>query len=96
LTVPDRRLSLEDILEREIELYQFENSLSTLNMELSKKYEEAQRNYEEAQRNYDLILTSRIWRYSRLYRSLSASIKTALKKNMFGRLVLRALRRIFR
>jgi exonuclease VII small subunit len=101
-----KKLVLGEVVEREIELYAFENSMiASLNSsnrqleeaqrnyeEAQRNYEEAQRNYEEAQRNYEAILMSRIWRSTRWYRQTSSRIKSHLKSSVLGTALLRGLR----
>ena len=87
-----KKLVLGEVVEREIELYAFENSMIASLNSSNRQLEEAQRNYEEAQRNYEAILMSRIWRSTRWYRQTSSRIKSHLKSSVLGTALLRGLR----
>ena len=86
---------LNESLEREIELYAFEDSMVSARIAAEKKHEEAQRNYEEVQAKYDEILQSRTWRYSALLRKISHWVKSRFRNSAFGRHALRLLKKIF-
>jgi hypothetical protein len=86
---------LSEPLEREIELYAFENSMVSARLSAEKKYEEAQRNYERVQAMYYDILQSRTWRYSYPLRKISHWIKFQFRGSAFGRFTLRIFKKIF-
>jgi hypothetical protein len=86
---------LSDSLEREIELYAFENSMVSARISAEKKYEEAQKNYERVQAMYEDILQSRTWRFSSPLRKISHHVKSWFRNSAFGRFALRVLKKIF-
>jgi hypothetical protein len=86
---------LSESLEREIELYSFENSMVSARISAEKKHEEARRNYEEVQAMYDDILQSRTWRFSAPLRKISHHVKSWFRNSAFGRFTLRVLKKIF-
>jgi hypothetical protein len=86
---------LSDSLEREIELYAFENSMVSARISAEKKYEEAQKNYERVQAMYEDILQSRTWRFSSPLRKISHHVKSWFRNSAFGRFTLRVLKKIF-
>jgi hypothetical protein len=93
--------SLENIiiqsepLEREIELYAFENTMVSARISAEMKHEEAQKNYERVQAMYDDILQSRTWRFSAPLRKISHYVKSWFRNSAFGRFTLRVLKKIF-
>ena len=105
----ENKLILEELLEQEIALYNFENSMSSIAMrsqreseEAQKRFEEAQKRFEEAQKRFEevqitliSIQQSRIWRYTSVYRKLGGKIKTTLKSSAFGKFLLRTLKKVF-
>ena len=91
----ENEIVLSEFLDREIELYAFENSLVSARIAAEKKHEDAQRNYEEVQAKYDDILQSRTWRYSAPLRKVSHWAKSRFRNSAFGRHTLRLLKKIF-
>jgi hypothetical protein len=91
----ENKVVLSESLEREIELYAFENSMVSARIAAEKGYIEAQRNYERVQVLYDEILQSRTWRYSALLRKISHWVKSRFRNSAFGRFTLRVLKKIF-
>ena len=91
----ESRIILSESLEREIELYTFENSMVSAKISAEKKLEEAQRKYEEVQAKYDDILQSRTWRYSYPLRRISHWVKSQFRGSAFGRFTLRTFKKIF-
>jgi hypothetical protein len=91
----ENKIVLSESLEREIELYAFENTMVLARISAEKKYEEAYRKYEEVQAKYDDILQSRTWRYSYPLRKISHWIKSRFRGSAFGRLTLKILKKIF-
>jgi len=91
----ENQIVLSEALEREIELYAFENSMVSARLSAEKKLEEAQRNYERAQAMYDEILLSRTWRFSAPLRKISHHVKSWFRNSAFGRYTLRVLKKIF-
>ena len=104
----EKHLVLDQVLEREISLYNFENAMSRISMEAQRSTEDAQRRFEDAQRRFEdaqsrfeesqriliSIQQSRIWRYSSLYRKIGGKIKSLLKSSAFGRLLMKILKRL--
>jgi hypothetical protein len=91
----DNEIVLSKTLEREIELYAFENYMVSARLSAEKKYEEAQKNYEQVQAKYDDILRSRTWRFSAPLRKISHWVKCRFRNSGFGRFILRTLKKIF-
>jgi hypothetical protein len=91
----ENKVVLSESLEREIELYAFENSMVSARIAAEKGYIEAQRNYERVQVLYVEILQSRTWRYSALLRKISHWVKSRFRNSAFGRFTLRVLKKIF-
>jgi hypothetical protein len=91
----ENKIVLSESLEREIELYAFENSMISAKISAEKKLEEAQRKYEEVQAQYDDILQSRTWRYSYPLRKISHWVKSRFRGSAFGRLTLKIFKKIF-
>ena len=89
------KIALSESLEREVELYTFENSMVSAKISAEKKLEEAQRKYEEVQANYDDILQSRTWRYSYPLRKISHWIKSQFRGSAVGRFTLKLFKKIF-
>ena len=90
----ENRTILSESLEREIELYAFENSMVLARIIAEQKYEEAQKKYEEAQAQYDDILQSRTWRYSYPLRRISHFVKSQFRSSAFGRFTLKIFKKI--
>jgi hypothetical protein len=91
----ENKIVLSESLEREIELYAFENSIVSARVSAEKKHEESQRKYEEVQAKYDDILQSRTWRYSYPLRKISHWIKSRFRGSAFGRFTLKVFKKIF-
>ena len=91
----ENEVVLSESLEREIEIYAFENSMVSAKISAEKKFEEAQSKYEEIQAKYDDILQSRTWRYSYPLRKISHWIKFQFRGSAFGRFTLRIFKKIF-
>ncbi len=91
----ENRIVLSESLEREIELYAFENSMVSAKISADKKHEKAQRNYEEVKAKYDDILQSRTWRYSYPIRKISHWVKSRFRGSAFGRFTLKLFKKIF-
>jgi hypothetical protein len=91
----EEKIVLSESLEREIELYAFENFMVLAKIYAEKKHEEAQRKYEEVQAKYDDILQSRTWRYSYPLRKISHWIKSQFRGSAFGRFTLKIFKKIF-
>jgi hypothetical protein len=91
----ENKIVLSESLEREIELYAFENTMVSARISAEKKHEEAQRNYEELQAKYNDILQSRTWRFSAPLRKISHHVKSWFRNSAFGRFTLRVLKKIF-
>jgi hypothetical protein len=91
----ENKIVLGESLEREIELYAFENTMVSARISAEKKHEEAQKNYERVQAMYNDILQSRTWRFSTPLRRISHFIKSWFRSSAFGRFTLRVLKKIF-
>ena len=91
----ENKILLSESLEREIELYAFENSMVLARISAEKKHEEAQKNHERVQAMYDDILQSRTWRFSAPLRKISHYVKSRFRNSVFGRYTLRVLKKIF-
>ena len=91
----ENRIGLSESLEREIELYAFENSIVSAKLAAEKKLEEAVLKYEEVQAKYDDILQSRTWRYSYPLRRISHWVKSQFRSSAFGRFTLKLFKKIF-
>ena len=91
----ENEIVLSKALEREVELYAFENSMVSARIAAEKKYEEAQRNFERVQLMYDDILQSRTWRFSAPLRKVSHWLKSQFRNSVLGRLTLRIFKKIF-
>jgi hypothetical protein len=91
----ENKIVLSESLEREIELYAFENTMVSARISAEKKYEEAQKNYERVQAMYEDILQSRTWRFSSPLRKISHHVKSWFRNSTFGRFTLRVLKKIF-
>jgi hypothetical protein len=101
MNLDENHLILDEVLEQEISLYNFENAMSRISMEAQKKSEEAQKRFEEAQKRFEeahsnliSIQESRIWRYTSVYRKLGGKIKVILKSSAIGKFLLRILKKI--
>jgi hypothetical protein len=99
----EKKLKLDEVLEREMSLYVLENSMVTAMNSTNRKMDELQRDYAELQRDYaelerhcEAISKSRIWRYTRGYRQVGSWVKSCLESFAVGRLVLRLLRAVIR
>jgi DNA repair ATPase RecN len=53
MNLDENHLILDEVLEQEISLYNFENAMSRISMEAQKKSEEAQKRFEEAQKRFE-------------------------------------------
>jgi hypothetical protein len=91
----ENKIVLRESLEREIELYAFENTMVSARISAERKHEEAQSNYEEVQAKYDDILQSRTWRYSYPLRRISHWVKSQFRGSAFGRFTLKIFKKIF-
>ena len=91
----ENKIVLSESLEREIELYAFENSMVSAKISAEKNLEEAVLKYEEVQAKYDDILQSRTWRYSYPLRRISHWVKSQFRGSAFGRLTLKLFKKIF-
>ena len=91
----ENNIVLSDSLEREIELYAFENSMVSAKISAEKNLEEAILKYEEVQAKYDDILQSRTWRYSYPLRKISHWVKSQFRGSAFGRFTLKLFKKIF-
>ena len=91
----ENKIVLSESLEREIELYAFENSMISAKISAEKKLEETQKKYEEVQAKYDDILQSRTWRYSYPLRKISHWVKSQFRSSAFGRFTLKLFKKIF-
>jgi hypothetical protein len=93
--VVENKILLSESLGREIELYDFENSMVSAKISAEKKLEEAILKYEEVQAKYDDILQSRTWLYSYPLRKISHWVKSQFRGSAFGRFALRIFKKIF-
>jgi hypothetical protein len=91
----ENKIVLSASLEREIELYAFENSMISAKISAERKHEEAQRKYEGVQAQYDDVLQSRTWRYSYPLRKISHWVKSQFRSSAFGRFTLKIFKKIF-
>ena len=91
----ENKIVLSESLEREIELYAFENSMVSAKISAEKNLEEAILKYEEVQAKYDDILQSRTWRYSYPLRRISHWVKSRFRGSAFGRFTLKVFKKIF-
>ena len=91
----ENKIVLSESLEREIELYAFENSMISAKISAEKMLEEVQKKYEEVQAKYDDILQSRTWRYSYPLRRISHWVKSQFRGSAFGRFTLKVFKKIF-
>ncbi len=91
----ENKIILSEFLEREIELYAFENSMVSAKISAEKNLEESIVKYEEVQAKYNDILQSRTWRYSSPLRKISHWVKSRFRGSGFGRFTLKTLKRIF-
>jgi hypothetical protein len=91
----ENRILLNESLEREIELFAFENSMVSAKISAEKNLEEAILKYEEVQAQYDDILQSRTWRYSYPLRRISHFVKSQFRSSAFGRFTLKIFKKIF-
>jgi hypothetical protein len=91
----ENTIGLSESLEREVELYAFENSMVSAKLAAEKKLEEAISKYEEVQEKYDDILQSRTWRYSYPLRRISHWVKSQFRGSAVGRFTLKIFKRIF-
>jgi hypothetical protein len=91
----ENKVVLSESLEREIELYAFENTMVLARISAEKKHEEAQKNYERVQAMYDDVLQSRTWRFSAPLRKISHFVKSQFRGSAFGRFTLKVLKKIF-
>ena len=99
----ENKILLDEVLEREIALYKFENSVSRAAMDAERKHQEAQKRYEEAQKRYEevhnilvAIQESRIWRFTSTYRKFGSKVKAVLRSSTPGEYLLRILRKLTR
>ena len=91
----ENKIVLSESLEREIELYAFENSMVSAKISAEKNLEEAILKYEEVQAKYEDILQSRTWRYSYPVRKISHWVKSLFRGSAFGRFTLKTFKKIF-
>jgi hypothetical protein len=91
----ENKIVLSESLEREIELYAFENSMVSAKIAAEKNLEEAKLKYEEVRAKYDDILQSRTWRYSYPLRRISHWVKSQFRSSAFGRFTLKTFKKIF-
>jgi len=91
----DNKIVLSESLEREIELYAFENSMVSAKIAAEKQFEEAILKYKEVQAQYDDIFQSRTWRYSYPLRRISHFVKSQFRSSAFGRFTLKIFKKIF-
>jgi hypothetical protein len=91
----DNKIVLSESLEREIELYAFENSMVSAKISAEKNLEETILKYEEVKAKYDDILQSRTWRFSAPLRKISHHVKSWFRNSAFGRYTLRVFKKIF-
>ena len=91
----ENRIVLSESLEREIELYAFENSMVLAKISAEKKLEEATLKYEDVQAKYEDILQSRTWRYSYPLRKITHWVKYQFRGSAFGRFTLKLFKKIF-
>ena len=84
-----RKLNLDAISEREIEVYAFENALVLENLELKRRHDQVLKNYQQ-------ISESRIWRYTASYRKFGSWVKDWLKKSRLGSWFIAVLRFSFK
>jgi hypothetical protein len=91
----ENKIVLGESLEREIQLYAFENSMVMAKISAEKNLEEAILKYEEVQAKYDDILQSRTWRYSYPLRRISHWVKSRFRGSAFGRFTLKVFKKIF-
>jgi hypothetical protein len=91
----ENKIVLSESLEREIELYAFENTMVLARISAEKKHEEAQKNYERVQAMYDDVIQSRTWRFSAPLRKISHYVKSRFRGSAFGRFTLKVLKKIF-
>jgi hypothetical protein len=91
----ENKIVLSESLDREIELYAFENTMVLARISAEKKHEEAQKNYERVQAMYDDVLQSRTWRFSAPLRRISHYVKSQFRDSAFGRFTLKVLKKIF-
>jgi hypothetical protein len=91
----ENKMVLSESLEREIELYAFENSMVSAKISAEKNLEEAILKYEEVQAKYDDILQSRTWRYSYPLRKISHWVKSQFRGSAFGVFTLKLFKKIF-
>ena len=91
----ENKIVLSESLEREINLYAFENSMVSAKILAEKNLEKAILKYEEVQAKYDDILQSRTWRYSYPLRRISHFVKSQFRSSAFGRFTLKIFKKIF-
>jgi hypothetical protein len=91
----ENKIVLSESLEREIELYAFENTMVLARISAEKKHEEAQKNYERVQAMYDDVIQSRTWRFSAPLRKISHYVKSRFRGSAFGRFTLKVFKKIF-
>jgi hypothetical protein len=91
----ENKIVLSESLEREVELYAFENSMVSAKISAEKNLEEAILKYEEVQAKYDDVLQSRTWRYSYPLRRISHWVKSQFRGSAFGRFTLKLFKKIF-
>ena len=89
------RIAHSESLERELQLYAFENSMVSAKISAEKNLEEAVLKYREVQAKYDEILQSRTWRYSYPLRRISHWVKSQFRGSAFGRFALKISKKIF-
>lgn len=91
----ENKIVLSESLEREIELYAFEDSMVSAKISAEKNLESAILKYEKVQEKYNDILQSRTWRYSYPIRKISHWVKSQFRGSGFGRFLLKIFKKIF-
>jgi hypothetical protein len=91
----ENKIVLGEYLEREIQLYAFENSMVMAKISAEKNLEEAILKYEEVRAKYHDVLQSRTWRYSYPLRKVSHWVKSQFRGSAFGRFTLKIFKKIF-
>lgn len=97
------KLILDEIIEQEIELYSWENSIVFELISVKKALRESERKFtdvtsalRESERKITEISNSRSWRYTSWVRCFSREARAVLRKTRVGQFTLRATRRLFR
>lgn len=95
------QLSLDDIIEREIELYSWENSIVIELTGVRNSLRDSEQNLtdvrkalEVSERKLSEILNSRSWRYTSCMRYLAGKVRGGLRKTQIGRFALGVIRRL--